>query len=226
MASTIFAGVLSAHFAGPVEVIMIQQQRFGGSMPGTVRRVVSDFGLGSRGLFRGLSMTMIREAVFTAGMLGVTPLTQEYLQESHGLSQLEAGMAASVVGGVFAALPSQPADVVKTCMQGDLERKTYTSARSTFKTVVKRVRDFLAHCVLFCIPFVDDATTNHARFASCRGRLCFTVGDDRHRLVLAPSTSTAFVGSGEEVAGGLLTLSVPYLLRTSAASVCHRSCLA
>jgi hypothetical protein len=47
-----------------------------------------------------------------------------------------AGLYASLVGGVVAAVPSHPFDCIKTCMQGDLERTTYGTLRQTVSTLL------------------------------------------------------------------------------------------
>jgi hypothetical protein len=51
--------------------------------------------------------------------------------------------------GVFAAIPSHPFDVVKTCMQGDLKKETYKSFSSTFAYLYKEVGpySYQAACV-------------------------------------------------------------------------------
>ncbi|RYY84594.1 hypothetical protein EON63_08940 [archaeon] len=41
------------------------------------------------------------------------------------------------VGGVLAAVPSHPFDVIKTCMQGDLEKIHYKGFRHTLGALLK-----------------------------------------------------------------------------------------
>jgi solute carrier family 25 carnitine/acylcarnitine transporter 20/29 len=109
---------------------MIQQQRFGGTLIGSFRGVLRNFGL-SGGLFRGLLPCFARDAVYVTGLLGVTHVVQRYLEKEFGLNQTQASLYASFAGGIFAAVPSHPLDVVKTCLQGDLERKTFVSPMTT-----------------------------------------------------------------------------------------------
>ena len=52
-------------------------------------------------------------------------MCQDYLMKEHDMSALNAGLWASVLGGVLGAVLSHPFDCVKTCMQGDLEQKSY-----------------------------------------------------------------------------------------------------
>ena len=112
---------------------MIQQQRHGGNLASTAMRVVSGWGAGSRGLLRGLSTCMCRDGIYTLGLLGVAPALQRWLEQEHGYKPAKASLMASLGGGIVAALPSHPLDVLKTCLQGDLEQGTYKGYRSAFR---------------------------------------------------------------------------------------------
>ena len=144
--AAMMGGAAAATFASPVELVMIQQQKFGGSVINTSRRVVSEFGV--QGIFRGLAPAMMRDALYVSGFLGITPLSQNYLMNEHGMSAVESGFWASMLGGVAAAVPSHPLDLVKTCMQGDLQRETYRSMNQSFQVLWKqgRVRRLFSGC--------------------------------------------------------------------------------
>lgn len=129
-------GMVAAVFATPVELVMIQQQRFGGGVAATPLRVMRRFGPGSAGLFRGLGPAVSRDAVYVGGMLGVTPMVQEQLERKHGQSSEVASLIASAVGGVAGGMLSHPFDTIKTCMQGDIERKMYGGFASTVRALV------------------------------------------------------------------------------------------
>jgi len=88
-----------------------------GSIPATVGRVASSFGVTGGGMLRGLTMAVGRDGIYTAGLLGITPATQAYLQKEHGQSERQAGLYASVLGGVTCAFFSHPFDMIKTCLQ-------------------------------------------------------------------------------------------------------------
>lgn len=126
-------GMLSAFFSSPMELIMIQQQLSGGSIPTVASRIVRTHGMLNSGLWRGLGPCVMRDGIYTAGLLGVTPATQRVFIEQHGQSEQAAGVCASVVGGLGCAFLSHPFDLVKTCMQGDLERARYGSASSAVR---------------------------------------------------------------------------------------------
>jgi solute carrier family 25 carnitine/acylcarnitine transporter 20/29 len=136
--AAMFGGATAAIFASPVELVMIQQQKFGGNVIATSSRIVTDFGV--KGMFRGLAPAMMRDALYVSGFLGITPLSQNYLMKEHGMSVVESGFWASMLGGVAAAVPSHPLDLVKTCMQGDMKQETYKGMSKSFQVLWKQGR--------------------------------------------------------------------------------------
>ena len=76
-------GAISGIACAPMELVMIQQQRFAGTIINTPGRLVSNFG--SASLFRGLISSCGREGMFTAGYMGIGPVpaTQKVLKK-HG----------------------------------------------------------------------------------------------------------------------------------------------
>ena len=149
------AGALVAFLASPLELVMIQQQRFGGSMAATCANIVKGHGTFGSGLYRGLGLAIMRDSIYVGGMLGATPLVHRQLMEWRGLREpttLDAAaasslgsvadvaltsLAASMLGGVIGALLSHPLDVAKTCMQGDLHRATYGSMLESLQTLLR-----------------------------------------------------------------------------------------
>lgn len=130
------AGMISAVTTSPVELVMINQQLHGGTIAGHVKSVMSRGGLTAAGLGRGLLPCIYRDGIYVAGLLGVTPTLQNYLMNDRGCSESAAGLYASVVAGTMAAFLSHPLDLVKTCMQGDMEQKRYTSFMKSTRAVV------------------------------------------------------------------------------------------
>jgi len=142
--SAIMGGAMSALFASPVELVMIQQQRFGGSMFHTISKISKEFGISK--LTRGVLPAIYRDCFYVSGMLAVTPIVQDILIKDYSLTKTESGLVASLIGGLVAAVPSHPLDVVKTCMQGDLQQVTYSTMTKTFKKLwseggIKRMFD-------------------------------------------------------------------------------------
>lgn len=135
IASSFVGGAISGLACGPMEVIMIQQQRFGGSLISTPIRLVSQFGVSS--ILRGISMACVREAIFTAGCLGLAPVFTRELVDAYGFKLTTAKLAGSVLAGITAGTLSHPVDTIKTCVQGDIERKTYGGVVATCKSLLQ-----------------------------------------------------------------------------------------
>ena len=76
MSSAFGGGIISGLVCAPMELIIIQQQRWGGNIIKTPTRIISKYG--TKNLMRGLTMSMGREGVFTAGYLGMAPLFSQY----------------------------------------------------------------------------------------------------------------------------------------------------
>lgn len=136
VASGFAGGVISGFICAPMELVMIQQQRFGSSMLGTASRIVSDFGVTT--LFRGLTTSCGREGLFCAGYLGVGPVFAQWLRDREIVDGSVADFAGASGAGIIAATLSHPLDTMKTCMQGDIERKVYTDQLGTFRTLAER----------------------------------------------------------------------------------------
>jgi len=91
--------------------------------------------------FRGLTGTAVREALWTCGYLSIPPIVRQYLRESYPEkfdSDAKARVPASLLGGLFACYLTHPFDTIKTCMQGDIERKTYNTFVQTGKMIFEQ----------------------------------------------------------------------------------------
>jgi hypothetical protein len=126
-------GMIAAVVASPVELIMIQQQNTGLSTTQVMRMLK----LRSQPemLFRGFLNALARDAIYVGAMLGVTPVLKKHIEKEFNHSPRAANLEASLLGGIIAALPSHPFDLVKTCMQGDLHGEKYSTASKTFATL-------------------------------------------------------------------------------------------
>ena len=131
------AGGISSVLYSPVDLVVIQQQKMGLNSPlDTVRAIASERGVA--GLMRGFSSCVVREAIYTAGYLGLAPIAKEYLEKNHehfAKNQLHASIVGSCVGGTVAAVLTHPVDTAKTCMQSDMVGGTYPNARSALAKV-------------------------------------------------------------------------------------------
>ncbi len=136
LVSAIGGGSIAAIFASPVELVMIQQQNNGGNAYKNIKNVLSSHG--SLMIFRGLNLAILRDGIYVGAMLGLTPVLNRYIQEEYGQSPVASNFYASMIGGVIAAVPSHPFDMVKTCMQGDLNKKIYGNSLQALSTIWKQ----------------------------------------------------------------------------------------
>ena len=60
--STFTAGYISGFWCGPIELAMIQQQRFGMSLGNCLKKIIGEFGI-RHGIFRGTFNTSMREGI-------------------------------------------------------------------------------------------------------------------------------------------------------------------
>lgn len=130
------AGAVSAVIYGPVDLTVIQQQKLEKGPLETVRAVSGKYG--AQMMFRGFASTVVREAIYTAGYLGLAPLAKTYLQQASPWFQerdLTSSIVGSCIGGTVAAMLTHPVDTAKTCIQADLEGKTFTSATRAVQQV-------------------------------------------------------------------------------------------
>jgi solute carrier family 25 carnitine/acylcarnitine transporter 20/29 len=134
MLGSFLGGVASGVPCSLWELIMIQQQRYGGSVVSAPARIVSEFGAAT--LLRGVVPTMGRESLYTMAMLGVTPLMQQAMVEEFGMDPNVGLAVGALAGSFFSATLTHPMDTVKTCMQGDCEQNKYTNIRGTGQSLV------------------------------------------------------------------------------------------
>ena len=134
LASAFLGGCASGVPCCVLELCMIQQQRWGGSLLSTPLRLMRATGGSPVVLSRGFVPTAAREGFFCAGYLGVAPLIERKLDDVdalRGASPFARNFIASTASGLAAAALTHPADTVKSCMQGDVERATYGTLRQT-----------------------------------------------------------------------------------------------
>lgn len=109
-------GFVSAPACTLLELMMIQQQRYAGTLWATPLRIYKVHGV-RHGLFRGFVCAAVRESMYTAGLLGIVPVSKKYLQEEFGLNKPVAKVISSLCAGLLCASVTNPADFIKTLMQ-------------------------------------------------------------------------------------------------------------
>ncbi|KAK3237751.1 hypothetical protein CYMTET_52197 [Cymbomonas tetramitiformis] len=125
------AGSISALLYSPVDLLVIQQQKLNLGLWPTISHISREHG--ALMLMRGFNACVVREAIYTAGYLGIAPIAKDQLQANYEYwkqNDLGAAIVGSCIGGTIAAMLTHPVDTAKTCMQGDLEGANYKNARS------------------------------------------------------------------------------------------------
>jgi len=134
MGCGIVAGSVSALVGSPLELIMIQQQRKGGSAATRVGEILQN----PMNVSRGLMGMMVREALWTCGYLSIPPVVRRSLMDNYPTTfdtNDKARIPAALLGGLFGCYMTHPFDTIKTCMQGDIERETYGTFTHTAKAI-------------------------------------------------------------------------------------------
>lgn len=131
------AGSISALVGSPLELIMIQQQRKGTNTLKTIQNIASN---SLMNISRGFIGCMTREALWTCGYLSIPPVVRRTLMTNYPNEfpdNNRARVPAALLGGLFACYLTHPFDTIKTCMQGDIERTTYSTFTSTASLLYK-----------------------------------------------------------------------------------------
>mmetsp|Transcript_60299 Transcript_60299/g.73881 ORF Transcript_60299/g.73881 Transcript_60299/m.73881 type:complete len:251 (-) Transcript_60299:34-786(-) len=165
------AGCVSALIYGPVDLMVIQQQKFQASLSATFNIIREKYG--AMRIYRGVTSTMVRESIYTMGYLGVAPVVQKRLNNTNPWfldNPIRASVLSAMIGGTFAAILTHPVDTAKTCVQSDLVGDKYPTARWTgvhlykngglpvlFKGVVPRTLRLCGAC--FVISQVREVLT-------------------------------------------------------------------
>lgn len=135
MGCGILAGTTSGLVGSPLELIMIQQQRKGGNVGVRVSNILEN----PANVGRGFIGCAIREALWTCGYLSIPPVVRRTLMEKYPKTfdtNDKARVPAALLGGLFACYLTHPFDTIKTCMQGDIERKVYGSFTQTASQIM------------------------------------------------------------------------------------------
>jgi hypothetical protein len=133
--SGFIGGSLSGIVCAPLELLMIQQQKFGGSLINTSKQIIRKYGFKNH--FRGLITSCGREGIYTAGYLGLGPVITRKLDENYNYSKTTNKIVGAIGGGTIASTLSHPLDTCKTCMQGDINKRKYKTTIKTFITLTK-----------------------------------------------------------------------------------------
>lgn len=136
------AGAASALVSTPAELVMIRQQRRQAPLLATARQALTTTPM------RGLWLAAARDAIFTAGYLGLAPALADKVSDAvapagEGSPPAWARTAGSVIAGVFAGTLSHAFDTVKTAVQG-AEKGEPTSAVRAARVIMREGGGFHA----------------------------------------------------------------------------------
>ncbi|KAH8403106.1 hypothetical protein KR222_005242, partial [Zaprionus bogoriensis] len=145
------AGLIEGLIQNPFDVIKITQQASREKKLGTVyvvRKIIKEDGLGTRGLFRGITAMLIRNCIFQIMYLGVYASLRDAIPE--GIDEIETFLRKLVIAsitGPLGCVASIPLDVTKSKIQGPQPvpgKVKYSTVRGTMRTVYKEegVRGF------------------------------------------------------------------------------------
>jgi len=142
MACSAAAGAVSALIYGPVDLLVIQQQKLKESLSHTFEKIRKDYGF--LRVYRGFFATIGRESIYTMGYLGIAPVVNGRLSKSSfnksyfGHHPVTCSVVSAMCGGTIAALLTHPIDTAKTCVQSDLVKDKYPTAIYTIKHLYEK----------------------------------------------------------------------------------------
>lgn len=118
------AGALGSPANSALEQLMIRQQLYRGTIWSHVDKIYQSSGI--RGLLKGSAVTAGRDMGFNIGVFGLNDAAKEQLQP-YIANPLAHEVSSGLVSGAMAGFFTNPFDMVKTKMQGDLtgEHKTF-----------------------------------------------------------------------------------------------------
>ena len=138
MCTSAGAGAMSAVVYGPVDLTTIQQQKLGLNPIQTIQHIMREHGTMS--IFRGFQVCAIREAIYTAGYLGLGPVVSVALASKVSFfddKPFAAALTGACFAGVSAGLLTHPFDTAKTCMQADMKGEEFQSARQALPKLIR-----------------------------------------------------------------------------------------
>lgn len=162
------AGTVSAFVGSPLELIMIQQQKKGNTTLQAVKSVATP-----SLILRGFEGMAVREALWTCGYLSIPPIVRRELRERYPdtfPTDNKARVPAALLGGLFACYLTQPFDTMKTCMQGDIERKKFGTLTQTGRILFQEAGIFAFYrgatfrygrmcCAVFLMDYLKGAVS-------------------------------------------------------------------
>ncbi|XP_011168583.1 mitochondrial 2-oxodicarboxylate carrier isoform X1 [Solenopsis invicta] len=140
-----FAGVTEAILVNPFEVVKVKLQsdrKHVKESPSTfavTKEIVSKHGFGLNGLNKGLSATIMRNAVFNSFYFGFYYSVKEYIpRRQESWLEFLTKVAIGFVSGTVASCLNIPFDVAKSRIQGSQDGTQYKGTLNTMHIIYKR----------------------------------------------------------------------------------------
>jgi len=140
LAAGMMGGMISGFVCAPQEVLMVQQQKVGGTLGSCFKRIVGQHG--AMRIMCALPATCLREGVYTMGFLSIAPIIADKFRKRPGFGgsateELQARIGGAICGGLTAAVISHPFDFIKTNQQGDVAHSKYKGIIQTGQVLYK-----------------------------------------------------------------------------------------
>ncbi|XP_046822884.1 mitochondrial 2-oxodicarboxylate carrier isoform X2 [Vespa crabro] len=136
-----FAGITEGILVNPFEVIKIKQQSNRVGRPSTAivtREIISKYGFGLNGLYKGLTATMMRNAVFNSFYFGFYHSVKSYIPvNKEPLLEFVTKVGLGFVSGTVASCLNIPFDVAKSRIQGPQGNIQYKGTLNTICIIYK-----------------------------------------------------------------------------------------
>ena len=119
--SSFLSGLSSGFIASPTEMFIIQKFNYRSFWEMNIKLIKKHGVL--KVYTRGLFHTMMREAIYTSGMLSLTPYIEHKLNKyEHNVKN---GLIASILSGIISGTLSHPFDTMKTLRQYHFKNNNY-----------------------------------------------------------------------------------------------------
>jgi len=138
-----FGGCVSGFICAPQEILMVQQQKQGGTLTSVAKNIMGTHG--PQRIMRGLPATSLREGFYTMGFLSLAGIFAQKVRDRPGFDinspsdELKARMTGAICGGLTGAFVSHPIDFIKTNQQGDVGKARFHGFFHTGATLYKEL---------------------------------------------------------------------------------------
>jgi len=177
------SGVASSLVGCPAELVMLHQQRSGGSLAEVAKNIIQNNG--AHTLFRGWLPTAYREALWAGTYLALTPIVQERLAQVEALEPYPYATWAlgAVTSGMVGAVTTHPLDTIKTRMQANLEPD-----QDQYKRFIRTAKEVASQRFLYAGLLPRGGRIIGATFilSTVREKLSTAIGNQRAGLPYLP----------------------------------------